>query len=366
MSSLIFYITVFLIVFILVKLAVKHGIENIDGKVKYKKIYYVLYGMAALVLILVSGLRYYVGTDYISYINIFNEASMYSLDTMLSTRIEVGYVILNKLLAMIFTSPYVAIFVTSAIIVIFIFMGAHKLIKNKNNLPYSILIFMLTLYPQSFNMVRQAMAIAICFYAYSFLFERKPIKYILFILLATSFHSSAILCLPLYFLYSKKSDKKKLRNIVLIIFLIVILNFNIIIWLFNNVSIFSKYLAYLDVQIGSINIVNLITVIPICLLLIIFYKALVAKDDRLGLLIYFIFYATILSQFASYIMYFDRIALYFSVAAYIVYPSIIDISKNKETKYVVKFVIIGFYLYEFILKYYLWGFSDIFPYNSIL
>lgn len=64
---------------------------------------------------------------------------------------------------------------------------------------YSILYFNLEMI-----FIRQAMAVALCFYALQYISDRKPVRFILFVLLASCFHRVAIVLLPFYFVLDKK------------------------------------------------------------------------------------------------------------------------------------------------------------------
>ena len=52
-----------------------------------------------------------------------------------------------------------------------------------------------------FQCMRQAIAMCICLFAIEFCKKRKLIKFILFILLAMCFHQTAVVFLPVYFIY---------------------------------------------------------------------------------------------------------------------------------------------------------------------
>lgn len=64
---------------------------------------------------------------------------------------------------------------------------------------YSILYFNLEMI-----FIRQAMAVALCFYALQYIADRKPARFILFVLFASCFHRVAIVLLPFYFVLDKK------------------------------------------------------------------------------------------------------------------------------------------------------------------
>ena len=62
-------------------------------------------------------------------------------------------------------------------------------------------IYLLLFYNTSLNVVRQGIAIPIILYSFKFIDDRKPVSYLLFVLIAGSFHISSIVVLPFYYLF---------------------------------------------------------------------------------------------------------------------------------------------------------------------
>lgn len=75
----------------------------------------------------------------------------------------------------------------------------HEIRMEWAVLSYSILFF------GSFNTIRQYLAMAIIFWGFRFVIEKKPIKYLLCVLIAVLFHSSAFVAILVYFYGTKKS-----------------------------------------------------------------------------------------------------------------------------------------------------------------
>ena len=88
--------------------------------------------------------------------------------------------------------------VTSAFILLFVFAA----VTRQSTAPVlAAAMFVLTgNFFLSLNIVAQFMAISVCLYACTFAQERKPIPFFLLIALAASFHVSALVFIPVYFL----------------------------------------------------------------------------------------------------------------------------------------------------------------------
>lgn len=148
------------------------------------------------------GLRDGVGTDYESYTEIYKSYNFY---------LEIGFqCIVNFLNEK--QCPVWTMFLSFATLTYFFMYAA--LYKNKNVNKYSSAL-MLTLCTFSFicNGVRQALAISIFVFATRYIENRKWYVFFPLIIFASLFHTSILICLPLYLL-SNKSFKKYLYVIV--------------------------------------------------------------------------------------------------------------------------------------------------------
>lgn len=120
----------------------------------------------------------------------------------------------------------------------------------------SALIYVSTIFTITMNTSRQYLALAIVFFAFSFILEKKPIKAVLLILLASSMHYSAIVMLPLA-LFALPNINMTRKSLVLIggasfmaipLYMVVV---NLFVSVFSQYSRFiesSKYSAELEIS----------------------------------------------------------------------------------------------------------------------
>lgn len=159
-----------------------------------------------LTLSLFSGIRNYnVGTDSALYTRPFRYPKPINIETIsFSFNGEFGYQLYSKILLLL-TNNYFWLFFLSALIIVFSYLSFIK--KYSVNYLFSIFLF-ITLGPYTlfFNVLRQGLAISIVLVAINYLLKRKPILFVIFIILASSFHVSALLLLPLYYLVYLKID----------------------------------------------------------------------------------------------------------------------------------------------------------------
>jgi len=167
--------------------------------------------VAAGILVLVSGVRDVgVGTDSAAYVQYFYNSNTWR---EAFSNPEFGYYVLNWF-ARSLSDSYVSLF----ILVACVFVSAYLLTIAWAIRNYEIGIYLfvaLGIYAFSFNGVRQALAMAICFYALRFLIERKLLRYASVVLLAATFHNTALIALPLFWIAPAKT--RVINLIVLVV-----------------------------------------------------------------------------------------------------------------------------------------------------
>ena len=148
-------------------------------------------------LAILGGLRSVnVGTDTVHYHEIFNQISrINTFQGLFDRREEIGFVLLNKLISAMGGDAQMLIFVCS----MFIAGGFILFIaKNSDHVIFSVfLLFTLMMYLSSFNIVRQFMATVIILNGFSYLKEKKLVKYGLVCVFAWLFHSTSIIWIVL-------------------------------------------------------------------------------------------------------------------------------------------------------------------------
>lgn len=180
--------------------------------------------LGTLVLWLIAALRSKtVGADTTVYVSIFEQAKSWSLDQVLRGEyltldgrkgyLELGYAFFNKICSTISDHPQMIIIASSALCIYLLYL----LIKRDSPFPLLSLWLYVTLgiYQTQLNMSRNAIALWIVYLAFRYIKEYRFTRYLLFLLLATSIHNSAILLLPIYWLVQRVQLSKKRILLVL-------------------------------------------------------------------------------------------------------------------------------------------------------
>ncbi len=144
-----------------------------------------------------------VGLDTISYEKLFNSISNTAWSDLYNYRgSEFGYTILNKLVSAVGGNYRVFLVLSSAIIVIPL---AKMYFEYSDNSMVSISIFLvLPMFIMLFSGTRQAIAMSIGVWSFYAAKNKRPIWFLLSVLLAFSFHQSAFILLLLYPAYHLK------------------------------------------------------------------------------------------------------------------------------------------------------------------
>ena len=122
---------------------------------------------------------------------------------------EMGYILLNRLIGVVSNDQQ---FFLACCAFISLLPVSYVIWKKSDNICLSYFIYLgLPVFLLLFSGIRQSIAIGLCFYSIIYIQEKKLFKFVAIIIIATLFHSSAIIFLisyPLYYL--KVSLKKKI------------------------------------------------------------------------------------------------------------------------------------------------------------
>jgi len=323
-----------------------------------------------LSIVLVAGLRYDVGTDFLMYngfFRIIDSISLFSLD------LEFMFVLFCKIASLI-TKNSVLLFIGIAVwTYYFIYKVAIKNIKF-----YELSIFLFIafgFYSSSLNIVRQWMAIPFLMMALEMLSQNNKKKFVLFITLACLCHYTCIIIVPIIILSCLiKNDKQRLIIIIVSIFMYLFSD-NIasiilqVLKFFNFGEKYYKYLLHYD------NIDTNIFVMPM-FSLVTYLGYLVYVKPKLDLLqsekdkrfikyiVNFVVLGFSTALLGTKLMYFERIQFYFLISLIFLIPIIVDNTKKNTKKLLYIFCIFMgglFYVYSLIQN----G-GDPLPYQTFL
>lgn len=162
----------------------------------------ILIQLSWLILVVVAGTRYETGADWDGYTKYLDQVVPIGKFIMIGQTggdvgFEFGYFLFCALLKQLGLGfQWLIFFVT-----LFNVSLITKALKNYTHyVVWGLFVYYSLLYiTVEFSLIRQAIAASICFYSYKFIEERKLGKFLLLVIIASSFHRSAIIIIPLYF-----------------------------------------------------------------------------------------------------------------------------------------------------------------------
>jgi hypothetical protein len=170
-----------------------------------------MFFIAYSVLVIQVGLRWETGTDWNPYLAHFENITDFASTSPFLNGFEYGYSILVWLVKLI--SPEYTLFLLLHAIIYYLLIFK----SFQRYTPY-LYLSMMMYYTLSMGMMgsnRQLIALGICIYALRFVIEKKPIFFLLLIILAICFHTTAFLFIIYYFL----NRNIKPLTLILILFL---------------------------------------------------------------------------------------------------------------------------------------------------
>ena len=165
-----------------------------------------IYVYILFILFLFSAFRYDVGCDWSGYYFQYDRASYLDWSTLTGIREPIWWAVL----AWINQSdlPYPVVNVMSSAV---FFAGVHILARRQPDpLAFLVLLFPILIINMPMSGIRQGAAIGVLCIAFTAFTDRLPIKYAIWVILATGFHSSAIIFILLLPLATGKYTQRRL------------------------------------------------------------------------------------------------------------------------------------------------------------
>lgn len=227
--------------------------------------------------------------------------------------------------------------------VIWLFLYSYVIVKYSNNIFLSFIILFLLICGQSLFVIRQHIAIPIILLSYDAVIRKKLFLFLALVILASLFHFTAIVSLPVYFIYrNRKTYKLIIASILFLIALILVVNR---IDLVNSYMIldYSSYIqGHSD---GGYNFPLYISIFfAISYVIILGKKAFQEGINKLVLIL--IIMDVILNSVSTTLTLVTRLALYFHIAIIFIVPLVTKSINNYLLKimFVVFTVLILMYI----------------------
>ncbi|MDQ0243675.1 hypothetical protein J2S09_001220 [Bacillus fengqiuensis] len=284
-----------------------------------------------------SGIRYGIGRDYYTYLNIFR-----GLQTLNDFEyLEPGFRLIISLIKRLGFPDISLFFIFAFISLFFLFKGINK----NSNYPFlSVFIYTFVFFiGYTFNVMRQGIVMSLFVYLLSDIQQRNSKKVIFLSLLGMTIHYSAIFIIIGYYFYAVKISRKVYIIMTVILLAVIAVND------FLTSSILAIIPSFIETKISlymenfqeGIDIAGILQRLLLLAPFIIFYHQLIKSDERFeGIfrLYYlgFIFY----SLFSFQGLFATRINMFYRILEIILIPFLLKIKINKYVKLLILYIVI--------------------------
>jgi transmembrane protein EpsG len=320
-----------------------------SGTVKPNKLLALLV-MACLVI--VSGLRSNIG-DTFFYKLTYKTNEFYWSDVSLKE--DYGFIILQILLKKITNDPQLLLFITALITNVCIVIVLYKYARL---FELAIYLYITTgAYIVSMNGIRQYLAASILFLGTIFIVKGDWKKYFGIVILASSFHQTALILLPIYFIVRRKAWTNS-TMIVLMIGIVFTAFFGQLSTLLFTMMEDTQYGVYSEFEEGGANIIRvIISGLPLILAYL--------KQDKLrtlwphiDIIVNMSIIGFVFMVISSQNWIFARFSIYFGLYNLLLIPWIVKLFDNKSQRVFYYLVVVFYFLYH------VYEYSSIIQYES--
>ncbi len=293
-----------------------------------------------VVLILVAGLRYYVGTDFLAYYEWPALPWTGVFRSILELK-EGGFALLVKI-SRSFGDKGQHLILSSAFITVLLY--CRTIYKHSDSYMFSMLLYLLMgEWQGSFNAIRQYLGAAFIFSGHRYILERNFRKYCLFVFLAMMFHKTAVVMVIPYFLLSRKPSHGQLA---LLAIGAIILRFSYG-FLFDVVSEIKGEEMDMNADeyyTHNVNILRiLVSFIPVFIYLLQCKKTDHTKEQDFYINVIFFHSFCMLATMGS--AYLARIGSYTNAAVTIAYGVLFQMVPNDNNSRTTKYLVTGMYFF---------------------
>lgn len=208
---------------------------------------------------------------------------------------------------------------------------------------YIILITM-SYFAFSLTGLRQTIAIAIILFSYDYIIQKKLLKFLIIVTVASLFHQSALFFLPAYFISNKQVNNKKVLEGLLAVPIVFVLR-----PLLVSIVQALLYETYsIDLAQGAGGWPTLLVYFLIIAVGIIFSKQI--KNEHFSFFLKMMYVGALIQMFVPLQPNIFRVSMYYNIASIILIPDILKTQKDKFSKlvsYSLFFILMGIQYYVF-------------------
>ncbi|MBQ9122962.1 MAG: EpsG family protein [Lachnospiraceae bacterium] len=323
-----------------------------------KRSYKVWAILSFLPLTIIGAVRYNVGTDYEPIYSVL----YYSITSGGEGFKEFGFNWLNQFTHIFCETPALMFGLVAFLTMLFTFMAYYQ---QSVNVCMSIYVFVFGMfYFNSLNQIRQALAMAFMTYAMKYMWRREHWKFFACVLVASAFHVSSLVYIPVYFLYNLRLNVKV--HIVILVLATVLQP--VASKLIQFVISLTPYGWYLDSAYSNLGF-SLITfafaVVMICLYYYCYLAGKDIEDKQYDTLLHMQLINVLFILYSAVIPQADRMAICMTILTPLMMPKALLRIKEKNKRLVLLLLFTAVFMLKLLHDVYWQGWYDVLPYQTL-
>ena len=187
----------------------------------------------------------------------------------------------------------------------------------------------------TFGVLRQAIALSISLFAFKYIDEKKILKFILTILIASLFHKTAAIFLLAYPLQYLKINKKSMFLFTAFLTMVILFGKEIVLFIMKYI-----YMPSTPTFNGGHGYKMILLLYLICMFSYMYNTKLIYQDKKNNILLPMIMLGTLIQCLAPTYKNTGRLVIYFFPFIDIVIPNICEIINNKKLKLILIVIMI--------------------------
>lgn len=321
--------------------------------------------------LLFSFYRKGIGTDYYTYEIIYNNLTKYSVLSYIKnyyqnneTLYEFFFYLMNHIAYLLKNDFRFVLLLSTAIPMTAAFCTIRSF-RNHLSPTFAWFLFMCLFYQQTYNILRQTIAVSIVLYSFKYLIQKDIKKYVLGITVAVLFHRSACICILFYFFCEKKYCSQNFKNLLLysaIFFSPFILP--VLFKIAPYIPVINHYFIFYEVQADvHIGIGFMLYILPPLLPMILYKNRILEKLPSYRVL-YSVFLLSIPLKFSSYyLLWAGRFADYTMASQILLVPILVKAINNNKKRILISLYYTLWYLFYYVYVYWILNTGHTIPYH---
>lgn len=236
------------------------------------------------------------------------------------------------------------------------------------SMSFAILAYCFMFYQETYNMMRQWIAMAIIVFGIVYIYEKKLFKYCLVVFAAALFHRTAVIGILLYIIAElirkKSSFKWQIFTVLAAVFCVINVG-SIVEYFIGSGWIDGRYMYYVTGNTLTFSFTETIVRIPPIALCAVLYLNLNRKYDFHKVWFLFMIIDLIICQLHSVMDFSQRIGSYFTISR--MFELGAAVKDGSQTQKLLVKILVMLYLLMFWYVYYVYfNFGNTYPYISII